>query len=49
VASLATLLWHQRLTRMGVEISWPRYPALGLVAAPLTVVAATLALAVRPG
>jgi len=48
-ASLATLLWHQRLTRMGVEISWFRYAALGLIAAPLTVVAATLALAVRPG
>ncbi|MFD3444762.1 SLC13 family permease [Microbacteriaceae bacterium 4G12] len=48
-ASLATLLWHQRLTRMDVQISWGRYAMLGLIAAPLTVVAATLALAVRPG
>ena len=48
-ASLATLLWHQRLTRMDVRISWGRYALLGLVAAPVTVVAATLALAVRPG
>jgi Na+/H+ antiporter NhaD/arsenite permease-like protein len=48
-ASLATLLWHQRLTRMDVQISWGRYAALGLLAAPLTVVAATLALSVRPG
>jgi arsenical pump membrane protein len=48
-ASLATLLWHQRLTRMDVQISWGRYALLGLLAAPLTVVAATLALAVRPG
>jgi arsenical pump membrane protein len=47
-ASLATLLWHQRLTRMDVQISWGRYAALGLLAAPLTVVAATLALSVRP-
>lgn len=43
-ASLATLLWHQRLSALGVEISWRRYALLGLVAAPLTVVAATLAL-----
>ena len=44
-ASLATLLWHERLTSMGVEISWRRYALLGLVAAPLTVGLATLALA----
>lgn len=43
-ASLATLLWHQRLTSMGVEISWRRYALLGLIAAPLTVGLATLAL-----
>jgi Na+/H+ antiporter NhaD/arsenite permease-like protein len=42
-ASLATLLWHQRLTAMGVEISWPRYMLLGLVVAPVVVVAATFA------
>src|SRR4051794_12972036 len=43
-ASLATLLWHGRLTAMGVEISWGRFALLGLIAAPLTVAAATLAL-----
>ncbi|SFR68424.1 arsenite efflux membrane protein ArsB [Agromyces sp. CF514] len=43
--SLATLLWHQRLVSMGVEISWPRFMLLGLLLAPLVVVAATLALA----
>ncbi|MET4159331.1 SLC13 family permease [Agromyces sp. PvR057] len=42
--SLATLLWHQRLVSMGVEISWPRFMLLGLLAAPLVVVSATLAL-----
>lgn len=44
-ASLATLLWHQRLTALDVEISWRRYVLLGLIAAPLTVVAATMGLA----
>ena len=44
-ASLATLLWHQRLVQLGVEISWARYAALGAVAAPITVALATLALA----
>ena len=44
--SLATLLWHARLTSMGVQISWPRFMLLGLLAAPLTVTAATLALSV---
>lgn len=44
-ASLATLLWHARLTAMGVPIGWGRYALLGLVVAPLTVVLATLALA----
>ncbi|MFF2370444.1 SLC13 family permease [Agromyces sp. NPDC058110] len=43
--SLATLLWHQRLVSMGVEISWPRFMLLGLLAAPLVLVTATLALA----
>jgi Na+/H+ antiporter NhaD/arsenite permease-like protein len=45
-ASLATLLWHGRLTALGVEISWWRFAGLGLIVAPLTVVAATLAFAV---
>jgi Na+/H+ antiporter NhaD/arsenite permease-like protein len=43
-ASLATLLWHQRLTSMGVEIRWRRYVVLGAIVAPLTVVLSTLAL-----
>ena len=45
-ASLATLLWHQRLVQLGVEISWGRYVLLGVIAAPITVALATLALAV---
>jgi len=44
-ASLATLLWHQRLAALGVEVRWSRYVALGALVAPVTVVAATLALA----
>ena len=44
-ASLATLLWHDRLKALDVEISWGKYIALGLVVAPLTVGLATLALA----
>lgn len=41
-ASLATLLWHARLAELGVRISWWRFAGLGLIAAPLTVAAATL-------
>lgn len=44
-ASLATLLWHERLKALDVEISWRRYILLGLIAAPITVAAASLALA----
>ncbi|TFD88117.1 arsenic transporter [Cryobacterium lactosi] len=44
-ASLATLLWHERLSSLGVDISWRRYLLLGLLVAPLTVLAATLTLA----
>ncbi|WP_167052487.1 SLC13 family permease [Salinibacterium sp. ZJ77] len=43
-ASLAVLLWHDRLRSLGVEFSWRRYMLLGLLAAPVTVVAATVAL-----
>ncbi|ANJ25551.1 SLC13 family permease [Agromyces aureus] len=43
--SLATLLWHARLVSADVEISWPRFMLLGLLVAPLVLVAATLALA----
>jgi arsenical pump membrane protein len=44
-ASLATLLWHQRLTSFDVELRWRRYVLLGAIVAPVTVVLATLALA----
>lgn len=44
-ASLATLLWHERLTALDVRISWARFSLLGLIAAPITVAAATLVLA----
>ena len=46
-ASLATLLWHARLVQQDVEVRWSRYVVLGLVAAPLTVALATLALVLR--
>ncbi|WP_043536032.1 SLC13 family permease [Actinomyces polynesiensis] len=42
--SLATLLWHQRLQAMGVSISWRAFILLGVVAAPLTVGAASAGL-----
>jgi arsenical pump membrane protein len=48
-ASLATLLWHQRLTSLGVQIRWSRYVLLGLVVAPVTVVLATLVLSAVVG
>lgn len=45
-ASLATLLWHSRLSSMGVEVSWGRFMLAGLgiavVAVPLAVVATVL-------
>jgi arsenical pump membrane protein len=44
-ASLATLLWHQRLAGVGVEVPWRRYALLGLVAAPVTVALAVVPLA----
>jgi arsenical pump membrane protein len=43
-ASLATLLWSERLKAMDVRMPWLRFVALGLVVAPLTVAAATVAL-----
>ncbi|MFF1633902.1 SLC13 family permease [Leifsonia sp. NPDC058248] len=48
-ASLATLLWHQRLASLDVQIRWSRYILLGLIVAPVTVVLATLALAAASG
>ncbi|MES2172256.1 MAG: SLC13 family permease [Actinomycetota bacterium] len=43
-ASLATLLWHERLVALDVRFPWKRYMLLGLVVAPLTVAGATAAL-----
>lgn len=43
-ASLATLLWHHRITALGVEIRWGRFMLWGLVAAVPTVLVAVLAL-----
>lgn len=48
-ASLATLLWHDRLKALGVDLAWGRYVLLGLVAVPLTVVAAVCALYLAAG
>lgn len=45
-ASLATLLWHARLSAEGIRLSWGKYMALGCAVAPLTVVAGVLALGV---
>ncbi|QJU55498.1 ArsB/NhaD family transporter [Herbiconiux sp. KACC 21604] len=44
-ASLATLLWHQRLTALGVTLSWPRFMGLGVIAVVVVVPLATLTLA----
>ncbi|MFI8594318.1 SLC13 family permease [Microbacterium sp. NPDC078428] len=46
-ASLATLLWHQRLVADGVHIAWSRFALLGAVAAPLTIAAAVVPLTWR--
>ncbi|QCR20750.1 SLC13 family permease [Agrococcus sp. SGAir0287] len=43
-ASLAILLWHDRLAAMGVTLAWGRYMLLSVVVAPVTVVLAVLAL-----
>jgi arsenical pump membrane protein len=43
-ASLATLLWGERLRGLGVQISWWRFVGLGFLVVPLTVGAAVLAL-----
>ncbi|WP_043806160.1 SLC13 family permease [Paenarthrobacter aurescens] len=45
-ASLATLLWHDRLVRMNVLVKWKGYAVFGLIVAPLTILAAIAALAV---
>ncbi|MDN3495497.1 ArsB/NhaD family transporter [Planococcus sp. APC 4015] len=46
-ASLATLLWYSRISAAGVEFSWRRFVAFGLVAVPVTVTCAVLPLALR--
>ena len=46
-ASLATLLWHERLHAVGVEVPWRHYVIWGLVAAPVVVAAAILPLALQ--
>ncbi|GAA4179076.1 SLC13 family permease [Gryllotalpicola koreensis] len=43
-ASLATLLWHERLQRLGVGIRWSRYVLYGCLLAPVTVVLGVVAL-----
>lgn len=46
-ASLATLLWHERLRALDIEVPWGRYVLAGLVAAPVIVAAAVVPLALR--
>lgn len=41
-ASLATLIWHEQLRRLGVQISWWGYAAAGTVLVPLLIVPAAL-------
>ena len=43
-ASLATLLWHERLRSLGVEVPWRRFVLLGLVVAPIVVTTSVVAL-----
>ncbi|MFF7683058.1 SLC13 family permease [Microbacterium sp. NPDC007973] len=44
-ASLATLLWHDRLVAAGVEVRWTRFIVLGAVIAPLILLLGVLPLA----
>ncbi len=43
-ASLATLLWGERLAGLGVGVSWGRFVLLGLLVVPVTIVLAVIAL-----
>ncbi|WP_307451776.1 MULTISPECIES: SLC13 family permease [Microbacterium] len=43
-ASLATLLWHDRLVAAGVEVRWSRFVLLGAVIAPLILLLGVLPL-----
>lgn len=47
-ASLATLLWHERLAALGVEVIWRRYVLMGLIAAPVIVALSVVPLAFVP-
>ncbi|MFV9425984.1 MULTISPECIES: SLC13 family permease [Microbacterium] len=44
-ASLATLLWHDRLVAAGIEVKWGRFIVLGAVIAPVILVLGVLPLA----
>lgn len=44
-ASLATLLWHDRLVAAGIEVRWSRFVVLGAVIAPLILLLGVLPLA----
>jgi arsenical pump membrane protein len=46
-ASLATLLWHQRLAADGIEVPWRRFILWGLLVAPLVVLLSVIPLALR--
>ncbi|QDY91762.1 arsenic transporter [Arthrobacter sp. UKPF54-2] len=48
-ASLATLLWHERLRALNVEVRWGGFALAGLVAVVLTVPAAVTALWLASG
>jgi Na+/H+ antiporter NhaD/arsenite permease-like protein len=48
-ASLATLLWHERLQALNVSVRWSGFALAGLVAAVLVLPAAVLLLWVSPG
>ncbi|OMH29341.1 hypothetical protein BKD30_00730 [Tersicoccus phoenicis] len=48
-ASLATMLWHRRLSTLGEPVGWARFAVVGALIAVLTVAASTAALVlVRP-
>jgi arsenical pump membrane protein len=44
-ASLATLLWHNRLTALGEHVRWGPVIALGAIVAPITIVGSVAVLA----
>jgi Na+/H+ antiporter NhaD/arsenite permease-like protein len=48
-ASLATLLWHQKITALGVRLSWAKFALAGVAVVLLTVPLATVALWLAAG